>query len=179
MIDPVVEISIRLGLALLFATAALHKARGLPRFAGTVRGYRLLPSWMVPAVTWILPLAEAAVAVGFVYTPAREAAVLAAVPLLVLYTFAIAANLVLGRRDIDCGCFASSVRVPLSGWLLGRNAGLIAVACVLLMPTRPRALLWVDVLTVVAALLTSSVLWAAGQRLATAGPALRRLGGAQ
>ncbi|MGB8222902.1 MAG: MauE/DoxX family redox-associated membrane protein [Polyangiales bacterium] len=179
MIDPVVELSIRLCLALVFATAAWHKALGGARFAGTLRAYRLLPAWMIAPVTWLLPLAEAAVALGFVYAPAREAAVLAAVLLLGLYTFAIAANLALGRREIDCGCFASSVRVPLSGWLLVRNGVLILAACVLLVPIRARALLWVDALTVVQTLLISSVLWAAGRGLATTGPALRRFGGAR
>jgi hypothetical protein len=116
---------------------------------------------------------------GFLYTPTHEVAVFAAVPLLMLYTFAIAANLVRGRHEIDCGCFASSARVPLSGWLLFRNGVLIVAACLLLLPMRERMLLWVDLLTVVVTLIVLSVLWAAGQRLATSGPALRRFGGAR
>jgi Methylamine utilisation protein MauE len=179
VIDPVIELSLRSGLALLFAMAAWHKAWNRPRFAATVRAYRLLPSSMVSPGTWAAPFAEAAIAMGFLYTPAREAAVFAAVPLLMLYTFAIAVNLALGRREIDCGCFASSARVPLSGWLLFRNGVLIMAACVLLLPARERMLLWVDLLTVVMTLIMLSVLWAAGQRLATSGPALRQFGGAR
>lgn len=179
MIDPVIELSLRSGLALLFAVAAWHKAWNRPRFAATVRAYRLLPPWMVSPATWGVPCAEAAIAMGFLYTPTHEVAVFAAVPLLMLYTFAIAANLVRGRHEIDCGCFASSARVPLSGWLLFRNGVLIVAACLLLLPMRERMLLWVDLLTVVVTLIVLSVLWAAGQRLATSGPALRRFGGAR
>jgi len=179
MIDPVIALALRSSLALLFATATWHKLRDLPRFGATVRAYRLLPRRVLSPIAWVLPLAEAAIAMGFLYAPAHEVAVVAAVSLLVLYTFAIAANLARGRREIDCGCFATSARVPLSAWLLVRNGVLIAVACVLLMPMRARTLLWVDMLTVVATVLMLSVLWAAAQRLATTGPALRQFGGAR
>jgi len=48
--------------------------------------------------------------------------------LLVLYSSAIAINLVRGRRDIECGCGGAATHVPLSGWLLARNAALMATA---------------------------------------------------
>ncbi|MGB8331211.1 MAG: MauE/DoxX family redox-associated membrane protein [Polyangiales bacterium] len=179
MIDPVLDLSIRLALALLFVMAAWHKARDRARFSATLRAYRLLPAWTVSPVSRLLPLFEACTAMGLLYAPTREAAVVVALTLLALYSFAIAANLVLGRREIDCGCFASSAPVPLSGWLLVRNGVLIAAACALLVPVRARVLVWLDLLTVVMTLLTVSVLWAAGRRLAATGPALRRIGGAR
>jgi hypothetical protein len=177
MIDPVIELSIGLGLALLFAAAAWHKMADQVRFGAALRAYRLLPSWLVSPVAWFVSVAEAVIAVSLLYPPTRQAATLVAAALLMLYTGAIVANLARGRRDIDCGCFASSARVPLSGWLVVRNAILILVACVLFMPVRARSLLWIDVLTIVTALVALTVLWAAGQRLAHTGPALRRFGG--
>ena len=48
--------------------------------------------------------------------------------LLVLYSAAIAINLLRGRRDIECGCGGAATHVPLSGWLLARNAALMATA---------------------------------------------------
>ena len=107
------------------------------------------------------------------------AAVFAAVLLLSLYSFAIWQNLTPDGRQIDCGCFASSAKVPLSGWLVARNVVLMLAACVLVMPNPARALIWVDGLTVLAALFTLWVLWTAGQRLASTGPALRRRGAAR
>jgi hypothetical protein len=177
MIDPVVELSICFALALLFAAAAWHKVSDRVRFGATVGAYSLLPPWLVSPVARVLPLLEACIAVGLVYPPTRSAAALAAVPLLTLYTIAIAANLARGRREIDCGCFASSARVPLSKWLLLRNGILIVASCVLLLPIRTRALMWVDGATIVMTLTTLSLLWATGQRLAQTGPALRHVGG--
>jgi uncharacterized membrane protein YphA (DoxX/SURF4 family) len=179
MIDPVIEVSLRLALALLFAAAAWHKVSDRVRFGATVRAYRLMPPRLVSPVTQILPLAEVSIAIGLLYPQTQHAAAFAAVLLLVLYTVAIAANLALGRREIDCGCFASSTRVPLSNGLVVRNVILIVAAGVLVMPIRGRSLIWIDALTIVATLITLSVLWAARQRLAQTGPALRRLGGAR
>jgi uncharacterized membrane protein YphA (DoxX/SURF4 family) len=179
MIDPVISVTIRLALALLFAAAAWHKLSNHLGFAATVRGYRLLPDRWLRLAAWFFPVVELGIAIGLLYPPAKEAAVFAAVPLLSLYSFAIWQNLTPDGRQIDCGCFASSTKVPLSGWLVARNIVLMLASCVLVMPIRGRALIWVDGLTVLAALFTLWVLWTAGERLASTGPALRRPGGAR
>jgi hypothetical protein len=178
MSDPVIELSLCFALALLFAAAAWHKVSDRIRFGAVVRAYNLLPSWLAAPAARLLPLLEVSIAIALLYPPTRQAAALAAVPLLVLYTTAISVNLARGRREIDCGCFAASARVPLSNWLVLRNGVLMVAACALLLPMRTRALIWVDGLTVATALITMSLLWAAGQRLAHTGPNLRRFGGA-
>lgn len=177
MNDPVIALSVALALALLFVAAAWHKVSDGLRFGAAVRAYGLLPSGLVDPVTRLLPLLEGCIAVGLVFPATRRAAALTAGSLLLLYTVAIAVNLARGRREIDCGCFASSARVPLSAWLLGRNLMLIVAATALVMPIRERTLVWIDGMTVVTALITLSLLWATGQRLAHTGPILRRLGG--
>lgn len=179
MIDPVISLTIRLALALLFAAAAWHKLTNHVRFVATIRAYRLLPAPWRSLAAWFFPAVEVGIVVGFLYPPATEASVLAAVPLLSLYSFAIWQNLTPDGRQIDCGCFASSTTVPLSGWLIARNIVLMLAACILVMPDRARSLVWIDGLTVLAALFTLWVLWAAGRSLASSGPALRRLGGAR
>lgn len=177
MIDPIIELSLRLGLAGLLGAAAWHKASDHVRFGGTVHAYRLLPAWLVSPVTWLVPVAEAALALGLLLPGAREAATVGALLLLLLYTAAIAVNLARGRREIDCGCFASSARVPLSVWLVARNAILIVATGSLLMPVGARSFVWIDALTVVGALVALSLLWSAGQRLAQTGPVLRKAEG--
>lgn len=179
MIDPVIELSICVALALLFAAAAWHKVSDRLRFGVALRAYDLLPSWLVAPVTWLLPGLEACIAVGLAYPPTRRAAALAAGLLLMLYTVAIAVNLARGRREIDCGCFASSARVPLSRWLVVRNLILVVAAVALVIPIRARTLVWMDGMTVVTTVITLSLLWAAGQRLTQTGPMLRQLGGAR
>jgi hypothetical protein len=178
MIDPVIELSLRLALAFLLGAAAWHKASDRVRFDTTLRAYRLLPSWLVSPVAWLLPAAEASIALGLLWPPTRQAAALGAGMLFFMYAGAIGVNLARGRREIDCGCFASSARVPLSHWLVARNAILIVAVSVVVMPVRPRTLIWIDVLTIATTLITLSLLWSAGQRLAHTAPALRRVGGA-
>ncbi len=179
MIDPVIDITLRTCLALLIASAAWHKLSDRPRFVATLRAYELLPPWLVSPVASLLALLELSIAAGLLYPPCREIAALAAMSLLVLYTGAIATNLLRGRQQIDCGCFASSRGVPLSRLLIVRNLVLISAAALLRMPVRSRTLLWVDLFTVAAAVLALSLLWAAAQRLAASGPALLRSKGSQ
>jgi len=179
MSDPVIELSLCLALALLFSAAAWHKGSDRVRFDASLRAYQALPSSLVTPTTWLLPLAELTTAVALLFEPTRHGGALAAVCLLALYTAAISINLARGRRDIDCGCFASSARVPLSPWLVVRNVILIAAAGALLIPVRTRTLVWVDALTIVTAVVTVSLLWTTAQRLAQSGPMLRQLGGAR
>ena len=177
MIDPVIELTLRAALALLFAAAAWHKASDRDRFAASLDAYALLPAPLVAPSALLLPALECVLAAGLLFAPTRQAAAIASVALLTLYTGAIAANLARGRREIDCGCFASSARVPLSRWLVARNLILIGAAGLLVAPVRSRTLVWVDPFTVVAAVLVLWFLWAAAQGLAQTGPALQRLGG--
>jgi hypothetical protein len=177
MIDPVIELTFRLGLALLFGAAAWHKVTHRARFGAALRAYGLLPHWSASLVSRLLPLVEAFIAVGLLHPLTRSAAAFAAISILVLYTAAIAANLLRGRREIDCGCFASSVRAPLSGWLLARNAIPIATAIVVAMPVRLRTLTWIDVMTTLMALITLSLLWAATQKLIQTAPTPLQWGG--
>lgn len=177
MIDPVIELTLRAVLSLLFAAAAWHKVSDRTRFAASLDAYALLPPPLVLPISLLLPALECALAIGLLYAPTREPAAIASMALLTLYTGAIAANLARGRREIDCGCFASSARVPLTPWLIARNLVLIGAAALLVAPVRARAILWVDRFTVVAAVLVLWLLWAAAQRLAQTGPTLQRLGG--
>ena len=177
MIDPVIDIAVRGALALLFAAAAWHKLSDPVRFEATLRGYRALPDWALSPAAWLIPIIEAFIAAGLVFSGTRTAAALAGACLLGAYSAAIGVNLLRGRRDIDCGCFASSARVPLSPMLLVRNALLIGAAAIAALPASPRSLSWLDSFTITAALLGISLLWMATQRLAQTGPTLRSAGG--
>ncbi|MDH3199826.1 MAG: hypothetical protein OEM15_02930 [Myxococcales bacterium] len=164
MIDPVVSVSLRCVLALLFATAAWHKVSNRDRFASTLEAYRLLPTWLGKGVARGLPVLEIAIAVSLLLPLYRPAALGAAV-LLVLYSVAIAINLARGRRDIDCGCFGRAARVPLSETLLLRNAVFIAAAAAVHLPVGARPLLWMDGFTAVAVLTVTTLLWGSLRRL--------------
>ena len=167
MIDPVVSVSLRCLLAVLFATAAWHKASDLRRFAATLEAYRLLPPWLGGAAARALPVAEVAVAVSLLLPLYRWAA-LGAVAMLVLYSVAIAINLARGRSEIDCGCFGPAAGVPLSGALIVRNGALIAAAAAISLPLSVRPLVWMDAFTVVVLVAAAVLLWSSFWRLSGA-----------
>lgn len=177
MIDPVIQLSARLALALLFGAAAWHKLADRRRFEATVRRYELGPAWAVPWVSRLLPPCEIALSVGLLFGATRHAAAAGSVALLAVYAAAVGINLRRGRRDLDCGCFAWSARTPVGPWLLRRNLGLAALACLVLLPSRPRSLIWVDWATIATTLVASVLLFVAVDRLANTGPAWRELGG--
>ncbi len=117
-----------IALSWLMAVAGVAKLRHLQDHARALDAYALLPAgagrWLVP----VLGIAECAAAAAIWPRGTRVAAAVLMLALLVLYSAAIAINLVRGRRDIECGCGGAATHVPLSGWLLARNAALMATA---------------------------------------------------
>jgi len=175
--DPVIVATLRAALALLFFVAAGHKLRDLGRFRATLGEYRLLPERLVPLAAALVVAVEAVTAGALLVPGARAAGLLAAAALLALYGVAIAINLARGRRDIDCGCAGPAGRRPISGALVARNAALAALALAGLVPVHPRALLWVDGLTVAGATAALAAFYAALDRMIVFAPGLARLRG--
>src|SRR2546425_7648864 len=99
--DPVIDVTLRTALALLFFVAAGHKLRDLDRFRATLAEYRLLPAGLVPLAVALVVAVEVAAAGALLVPGARAAGLVSAAALLVLYGAAIAINLARGRRDID------------------------------------------------------------------------------
>jgi len=157
--DPALHLACRLGLAALFATAAAHKLRDLPSFQSTLAAYRIVPARLTRVVAMALPGAEVIVAAALFGGMNVEFGAAAAVVLLALYSGAIGINLVRGRVDIDCGCGIAAT--PLGPLLLLRNAGLICVALVAVVPvTTARPPVWLDGFTAVAATACTAMLLA-------------------
>src|SRR5216117_2045159 len=169
--DPVIDVTLRTALALLFFVAAGDKLRDLGRFRATLAEYRLLPAGLVPLAAALVVGAEAAAA------GARATGLVSAATLLLVYGAAVAINLARGRRDIDCGCAGPAVRRPISGALVARNAALAALALAGLFPVHPRALLWVDALTVAGATAALAAFYASLDRMIAFAPGLARLRG--
>lgn len=164
MLDPAVGMLIVAAFALLFASAALHKLRGLGQFADILRAYRVLPGGAV-GIAWVVPLLEAAVAAGLLPMQSRAAAVLAGVALLALYAGAIALNLGRGRRDLACGCGGPDEERPIAPWMVWRNLLLALLLAVALLPWRLRPLAATDALTVAAGAAVGALLYMSLDRL--------------
>jgi hypothetical protein len=165
--DPVVDLVLRVSLALLFATAAWHKLRAPRSFAATLGEYRLLPVSLAPVAAALVVAAELATVAALV--AASRIGLAFAAGLLLVYAAAVAVNLLRGRRHIDCGCAGPSARQRIGGWLVARNLVLAATALAGLAPVAPRALVWVDAFTVVAATIALAACRAAADRLLALG----------
>jgi len=173
--DPSVDLVLRGALALLFAAAAVHKARDLRAFRAVLADYRLLPAASVPIAALLLVALEGSLAAALPLPLWRGATPWAAAALLTVYTGAIAVNLARGRRHIDCGCGGPAASRPLGPWLLARNAFLIAAALALTAAPAPRALAPLDVVTVAGGVASLALLYAAADQLIAAWPAHSRL----
>jgi len=160
-LDPCLSAVARLSIALVLGVAAVHKLRDPGAFRSALGGYRLLPDALVPAAAVLLAALEVAAAAALALPGSGPAPALLAALLLALYTAAIAVNLARGRRDIDCGCSGPARRQPLGPGLLLRNALLVAAALLGAAPVGARPLLWLDFLTVAAAVAVLGLLYAA------------------
>src|SRR5438093_1201140 len=138
--DPVIDVTLRMALALLFFVAAGHKLQDLGRFGATLAEYRLLPARLVPLAAALVVAVEVAAAGALLVPGARAAGLLSAATLLLVYGAAVAINLARGRRHIDCGCAGPAGRRPISGALVARNAALAAVRALVYGASPARAL---------------------------------------
>jgi hypothetical protein len=137
---PVIELTIALSLAALFAAATLHQLRALAEWPGVVRNYRLVPDAAAGIVAGALLAAEALTAAGLAWAPTRRLGAASAAVLLILFGAALWINLRRGRTSIDCGCFGSRLRERISTWMVARNLALALFALTLLLPRARGAL---------------------------------------
>jgi len=172
--DPAIHAALRLCLAALFVSAALHKLRGPARFRAALDAYDILPQRAHGVVARALPWLEAAIAAGLLGTGSFPVAAAAAGLLLCVYTAAIAINVLRGRRDIDCGCGVAGARQSIGPGLLMRNLARIACSGAVACGAGDRLLHAADAVTVVAASLAAMLLWTAAAQLSALPPLSRR-----
>jgi len=165
LIDPVADLALRASLALLLATSALAKLRDLTSFDAAVAGYELLPERLARPAARVFVALELALAPALLWSGVRVAAACVVAALLSLYTVGIAVNLARGRRDIDCGCGGPAGGQAISGSLLVRNGVLVAAALACSLPRVARAWSPLDFFTLLAAVATGALLYAASNTL--------------
>jgi hypothetical protein len=172
--DPVITNTLRISLALLFGSAAYHKARDFGVFSTALEQYRLLPKRSIPGVASSLIGLECMLAGLFLVPLAVRATAFVGGLVLAIYSGAIAINLARGRREIDCGCGGPAAGRTLGAGLLVRNALLIVGCALSAMDTLPRTLLWIDWVTVSFAVTTLALSWMAAGALGAVSKASTR-----
>lgn len=163
MTDPALHLIVAAALAVLLASAGLHKLRDARRFAAQLAAYRLLPGPIVAPAGALLAATELGLALALLIPQARPLAALGSAALLVVYAMAMAVNLARGRDHIDCGC--GDRPQPLSPWLVLRNGLLAGLALLLTLPSGERPLGWVDLTLGVPALLTLIIIYLTVEQL--------------
>ncbi|MCO8649722.1 methylamine utilization protein MauE, partial [Burkholderia multivorans] len=190
-LDPVLASSAQAGAAAVVLLGAVAKLRAPVAFRDALAGYRLLPDALVAPAALAIPLAEALGSAALLFPDTRTAAAIGLIALLLAFAAALAANILRGRTDIDCGCtgFAGVRAMPGAaasaaaasgdgmprriGWLhVARVLLLVALVATALIAPDTRAVVWFDYLTlffsvplIVCALLTVDVLLANVPRL--------------
>jgi methylamine utilization protein MauE len=147
LIDPAVEYALRGAAALLFASAAWHKARDPIAFWQVLAAYRLLPEPLVRPVSRVIPIVEGATALALLSLYESSLPIVAAVCLWLAYGAAMSINLVRGRTQMECGCGGVAGDQRISWALVIRNCLLASCISSLLLPGATRAMLWLDFTT--------------------------------
>lgn len=159
IIDPAIGTLMLASIALLFASAAVHKLRDPARFEAVFAAYRLLPAALGRRVSRLVPVLESMVAAGLAVKSARPYAAALGILLLAGYAAAIAVNLRRGRRDLACGCGGPNDRRRIAPWMIWRN-GLIALGATAAFATwTDRSLSLTDGITLVFGLLTVALVY--------------------
>lgn len=160
LIDPALSLSLALPVAALLGASAFHKGRDFEQFAATVNAYHLLPRGAGRIAAPILAAAEGAAAIGLLAAPSRQEAGLFAAALFIAYGSAMAFNLALGRRELDCGCGFGRDDQRISWGLVIRNAALALASLAVAAPATARPLGLFDFLSVALVGVAAAALYA-------------------
>lgn len=104
--SPWLALVFRLYIGGVFIFASMNKVVYPAEFAETIANYQMLPFWGVNIAAAVLPWLEMVCGILLVIGVRVKAAALCIAAMLIMFTVAIAVNLVKGT-PIGCGCFSS------------------------------------------------------------------------
>jgi uncharacterized membrane protein YphA (DoxX/SURF4 family) len=119
-------------IGVVFVSTGVSKfAQGYARTLRVILGYGLLPSPAARTFALLLPWVELGLGLLLIINFPAGFWNLTAAGLLVLFSSAIALNILRGNRNIDCGCFGPESRGRLTWTMVVRNGGIILLLVVL------------------------------------------------
>jgi len=172
-VDPLLHLVATGFIVVVLGRAVVEKAFGYGIYVANLSDYRLLPDALAPVAASVLLAGEIA-AVICLLAPATVAlgAALATV-LLAIYAAAMAAVLVSGRSEIECGCGGEGQTV--SWELVARNGVLMAIAASIALQTSGRPMTWPDMMVGLVAVFVVYLLLAIAEKAIGTSAAIRRL----
>jgi thiol-disulfide isomerase/thioredoxin/uncharacterized membrane protein YphA (DoxX/SURF4 family) len=136
-IAPALLLALRLLLAVVFAVSAFAKFADRRGFTSSLESFGV-PDRLRPSLAWLIPVSELAIGLGLLAGSSAWVAGVAALGLLVLFTLAIAVNLVRGRRP-ECHCFGQLSSAPVGWGSVVRNVVLVGGAAAVTLGGRVNA----------------------------------------
>jgi len=153
----------------MFLVAAYHKLSDGPKFRVTLLEYQILPEPLVASSSRVIPVVELLLGASWLFAFYQQTiTAIGSAILLGIYAFAIGINLLRGRDYIDCGCGFGGKNDSeqfLSVGLVLRNLVLAALALISLLPAVDRVLSFGDYATLVATLVSATLLFGATNQL--------------
>ncbi len=147
MIDPVLILPISLSFAVFWALSAYHKVSENAWFKDVLKDYNIFPAISIKPLSILVPTAELIISIVLIVVPVWGAC--ASIILLFAYGLLLLFNHLRGHILKDCGCAwgrhedannqTGSVRLYVI-----RNLVLAFLSAMILLPMRPRALMWMD-----------------------------------
>jgi len=110
---------VRIALSVVFSLAGVTKLMDQPGTREAVKNFGA-PNAITPAVAFVLPFIELAIAVGLLFSETTVVSSIAGILLLGLFVVAISVNLARGQTH-DCHCFGQLYSRPLGWPTLARN----------------------------------------------------------
>jgi len=141
MLPEIVAVAVAGFLAWLFAVAGWHKLRHPAQFSELAAQYlpAALRSLWRDKLVYPVAVLEIAVALALLPPQTRGIAALTAAGLLAGYGLMMAWQLLLGHRDLRCGCAGPASDVLVSPVLVMRNLLTAGLALLLILPPNPMA----------------------------------------
>jgi putative oxidoreductase len=118
---------LRILLGFAFILSGVSKLVDLHGFAESIRGFEMLPGWLIWGATIAIPVIEVASGVLLVTGLCVRWSSGVVMGLLVIFIAAIVPNIVVGN-EIDCGCFGPLTHDKVDGALLVRDIVMLGIA---------------------------------------------------
>jgi uncharacterized membrane protein YphA (DoxX/SURF4 family) len=131
----IVVMRLLVGLTLVFGGSL--KLGDLNGFAKLVNQYRVLPPFASTLLGRALPIIEILLGTGIILSLAEPWVSLSGSLLFILFSAAVAVNLLRKRSHLPCGCFGARNRQQLSSSIIYRNSAFAAAGLYSALPIPP------------------------------------------
>jgi Methylamine utilisation protein MauE len=172
-LEPLLHLAVTGFVVVVLTRAVIEKLLAYGSYVANVRDYQLLPDALASVVAPALLGAEIAAIFCLLLPALVTAGAVIATTLFAVYAAAMAAVLLAGRTEIECGCGGDGQIVTWA--LVARNGVLIALAGAGVLHTSARPMNWLETLVGSSAVLVGFLLLAIAEKTIGTALAIRRL----